>query len=601
MWWPLITVSALAQTWSNEAAGVLVPEVGTLTENGVGSPTVVWDPDIQRYVMFFETMTAPAAGDCINGEWSIGAAVSDDGLTWDVYPDPIVSPTPDTPWRCVAAHPTVVLEGGRYDLYFKAEQGRNPCATGAKPWGCKNYTGVSHALLDVALDDFTTEILTTQAEITTIETTRDTAMDTMATDLVDFRAALELNQSVFACAADVPVCVPCGGKSLDTLNADQTYPSTHTFCQPFEFAIPSTITATPATPAGTFFTLTVTPTVGAQFTCNYRKRNGVWVLDYFASQSIDDRCTNSAIHAGTLVTAGTVQFGHAGPGTALISLSATNVADQTSSGGVYDSIDALLPAVQAYDYPATQTLIGPLINDLTTLGQWLVDQPGYPVDLFNQGLALYNSLFDLDLNLTTWSDQLVVLYDQLAVYQSYTQSVIATVDGGVALAIPRSLGYPSVMHVGADWLMVVQDGLELKRATAAVPEGPFTLDATPILSPGIVSWAMDEVFEPNLICDGGAMPYQMYFGGRTLTASVISDGGISDAFSSDTVGWVANVASRFLAWVNPDEYRHFDVVRNGDGEYRMWYSEKVGGLNQVGVNVTTPTFDDTTVQERVCP
>ncbi|MCB9687987.1 MAG: hypothetical protein H6735_23305 [Alphaproteobacteria bacterium] len=601
--------TAAAQTWSTEATGVLVPQVGTITENGVGSPTVMWDPTIQRYVMFFETMTAPPAGDCINGEWSIGVAASDDGITWDVWPTPVIEPTPGTPWRCVAAHPSVTMDGTDVHLYFKSEQGFNACSGGTQPWGCKNYTGVSHAVMSLALDDFTNEIATVEAQITSIESSRDAEMDLFVSDLTNFRTLLEAEQATFACASGVPICVPCGGKALDTDNTSANYPSSHSFCQDFEFAIPDTISASLGTPGTSYFTLNVATSTAVTFTCTYRLRNGVWVLDYGPNASVDHRCSNASYTAGTLVTVaggltdGTpaLQFGKVGQGYGLIALAATNVGDQTYTGGAFDTMDAMLPLAQAYDYDGTQALIGDLITDLTSLGQWLATHPPIPVDLYNSGLDLYNFLYQFDEDLTIWKDQLTVLYDQLSVYQSYTQSVATTLDSGTALGLKRSLGFPSVMKVGTDWLMTVQDGLDIKRATSTAAAGPFTLDATPIVSAGQVSWGMTEVFEPNLVCDGGVMPYQMYFGGRTETAGVITDGGISDAVSDDLVTWLANLGTQLIGWTNPDAYRHFDVIRSSDGEARMWWTEKVGGLNQVGVSSTTATFDDTLSQQRVCP
>ena len=602
--------TAAAQTWSTEATGVLVPEAGTITENGVGSPTVVWDPVIARYVMFFETQTAPSDADCINGQWSIGAASSDDGLTWDVWPDPVVSPTDGTPWRCVAAHPSVTLDGTEYHLYFKSEQGTNACATSTPTWGCKNYTGVSHALMTVALDDFTNEIAAVQAQIDPIEAARTAEVDTFTADLTDFRAMLEAEQSTFACASGVPICVPCGGKSFDTNGADASYPSSHNFCQDFRFPIPSTISATVGTPSSVYFTMRVATTSGTQFLCHYRKRNGVWSLDYGPDATVDNRCNVVSITGGTEVTVGAglsdgtpaIQFSRsAGGGQGLITLTASNLATQTYTGGAFDTIDGILPLAAAHDYDGVQALIPDLETDLYSLGVWLVNNPPVPTDLFNAGLAIYESLPQLDQDLTLYANELAPLYAELDGYLAYTQDVFATLDGGTALLLKRSLGYPSVMKLGAEWLMTIQDGTNIQRATASAAAGPFTMDATPILTAGQVSWAMSEVFEPNLVCEGGAMPYQMYFGGRTLTGGVVTDGGISDAVSSDGITWLANLSAQLIAWTSPDEYRHFDVIRSSDGDYRMWYTEKVGGLNQVGVNTTNPGFVDANAQQRVCP
>ncbi len=606
MTWALVIGVATAQTWSREASGVIVPEAGTITANGVGSPTVVWDPAISRYVLFFETMSAPADADCPAGYWSIGAAVSDDGVSFEVWPDPVVAPTPGTPFRCVAAHPSVTLDGSTYHLYFKAEQGPNACAAGNQPWGCGNYTGVVHATVAVALDDLSDEIAVVEADITTLEGERDAAMDAFETALVDYRDQLVANESEFACTEDAPICMPCGQVEL---SAQLNLPDTHTFCQDFEFAVPTTVDVSPANvPTSAVFSLTVTPSVGAQFTCLYRYRGGSWVLDFGSSQAVDNRCSLVTATGGSSATAGTVQLGvvsspPAVPPTVSVVLDATNLGSQTASNGVVGSIDALIPAVQADDYAATIDGIPQLVNDLTVLATWLSTFPGDPqkADLRVDAFVLGSDALDLYDGLVDWQAELDVLYADLADLQAYTQSVVATWSADLALALSRTLGYPSVMKTGNGWVMLLQDYPAIKRATAASPEGPFTLDPTPAIDRGQVSWAMTEVFDPNLVCDDGAMPYQAYFGGRTLTGGVITDGGISDAVSSDTITWLANVATRLVGWTDPNSFRHFDLIRSTTGHYRGWYSEKVNGLNQIGVGGTTRRWTHSTSTQRVCP
>ncbi len=156
---------------------LIEPEEGTFYEAGAGSPSVVWDPRLEAYVMFFETRFAPipdrdpqvllqrAFGDdappvdrCIKGEeqlsgpgyWGIGRAFSRDGVTWLVDPDPVLVPETDSYYDCVVAHPTVVLEDGTYHMWFKGQQRPGACPDGddapdAPPWGCKEYTGIGYA------------------------------------------------------------------------------------------------------------------------------------------------------------------------------------------------------------------------------------------------------------------------------------------------------------------------------------------------------------------------------------------------------------------------------------------------------------------------
>lgn len=599
--------TAAAQTWSTEATGVLVPEAGTITENGVGSPTVVWDPVIARYVMFFETQTGDVTADCPVGQWSIGVAASDDGLNWDVWPDPVVSPTPDTPYRCVAAHPSVTLDGSTVRLFFKAEQGANACASVNQPWGCKNFTGVVSATVDIALDDKTPDILAVEAQISTIETARDDAMDVFGADLLDYRNTLEANESEFACGGtSSPVCTPC---SQVVMSATRANPATQTFCQDFVFVIPNSVTVTNGGIGNHVFALTVTPTTGSQFTCYYRRHGGgQYLLDLTANTGVIAQCTNGAT-AGSSVTVGTVLLAVTSSNsgnnpTVSTTLTATNLVDQGYTGGVFDSIDALLPLLAAYDYDGTIGALPQLFNDLTTLGVWLSQFPTDPekVALLADTTAIGSSAFDLYGNLIDWADQLTALNAQLADLLAYTQHVVPSVPSSLALSIKRSFGYPSAMKVGGSWILVIEDGTAIKRATATSATGPFTLDAAPIVNPtNTVSWAQSEVFEPNLVCEGGAFPYQMYFGGRTLSGSVVVDGGISDAVSNNTTSWVVNLATQLFGWTNNEQYRHFDVVRNSDGDYRMWASDNVGGFNEISAYTTDVNYVDDRTQQRVCP
>ncbi|MCA9491626.1 MAG: hypothetical protein KC621_16960 [Myxococcales bacterium] len=608
----LMSGNAHAQSWSLEASGVLLPEVGTLTEGGVGSPTVVWDTTIDRYVMFFESQTGPITADCPVGEWSIGVAASDDGLNWDVWPTPVVSPTPDTPYRCVAAHPSAMLDGTTMRLFFKAEQGRNACATGGKAWGCKNFAGVVSATVDLSLDDKTPDIAAVQAQIDAIEADRDLAMDTFAIDLQDYRDYLELNEAEFACTGDAsPVCTPCASVSF---TATRNNPDTQTFCQDFVFTIPSSVSVTSGGNGNHVFALQITPTTGSQFTCFYRRQGGgQYVLDLTPQQggnnSVDPHCTNNAT-SGDSVTVGTVSLAVTSSNSGnnpnvTTTLDATNLLDQTYTGGVFDSIDTLLPLLGAYDYDGTIANLPQLFNDLTELGIWL---SGFPTDpekqaMLTETITIGGSAFDLYSNLLAWADELALLDLELQDLLAYVQHVTPSVPtNGVALSIKRSFGFPSAMKSGSSWVMMVQDGAEIKRATATDAAGPFTLDASAVVSPtNTVAWAQTEVFEPNLVCEGGLFPFQMFFGGRTVSGGLLVDGGISDAVSQNTTSWLVNIATQLVGWTDPNEYRHFDVIRSSDGEYRMWTSDNVGGLNQISVYSTTPSFVDSLSQQRTCP
>lgn len=107
---------------------------------GAGSPSVVYDAVAGQYLMTYETQTGAADATCVHGYWSVGLATSPDGVGWTDSGGPLLSPTPGTPYACVAAHPSIVQNGATTVVFFKAEKE-------ASPSGKAQYTGVGRALL----------------------------------------------------------------------------------------------------------------------------------------------------------------------------------------------------------------------------------------------------------------------------------------------------------------------------------------------------------------------------------------------------------------------------------------------------------------------
>ncbi len=607
-----------AQTWSEEASGVLVPQAGTITANGVGSPSVGWDPVDQRYVMFFETRTGAATADCAAGLWSIGIASSEDGISWDVWPDAVVEPTAGTPWRCVAAHPTAVYEDGTWHLWFKAEQGTNagaPLCTVGQPgelaWGCGNYAGIAHAEVDVNLDDKTTEISTLEAEITTLES-QSPPDDVFFDALNAFESDLYTNQSEFACAdpAVTGLCAPCDTLTMVAGDDGNQYSHTQPLCQPFTFAIPASVSSA-SNAANHVITLSFTTTSGAPVVCEYRKNNGVYSLDSNprnGANFITARCKTPAYEAGTVVSvdwsAGITMSNSTGPADPTAAVLLTNTAPQTFSGELLDSIDEL-QAVQG-DIEVVYDLLPTFITNLGSVVSWLdltqnLSDPEKAA-LSSDGDALLALASTLESDIASWLAQLADLYAQLDELLAYTPGVdVVSLLDQVGLKINKVFGFPAAMKAGSTWVLMFQDYPNIKRATSASPDGPFVVDATPAISKGTVAWANTEVFEPNPMCASGLFPYEIYFGGRTVTSGTFTQGGISDGVSQDTVTWLLNLATQAFGWTNVDEFRHFDVVRASDGQHRMWFTERVNGLLQVSLASTTAAYDDSLSTSRVCP
>ncbi len=90
---------------------------------GVGAPSVEWDGEGERLVMYFES-PAPAADipeGCTNA-FRIGRATSTDGVTWtaDVALSFGFTGEAASPRQCSVAQPAVVFDGIRWNLFYSA-------------------------------------------------------------------------------------------------------------------------------------------------------------------------------------------------------------------------------------------------------------------------------------------------------------------------------------------------------------------------------------------------------------------------------------------------------------------------------------------------
>lgn len=116
------------------------------TGETIGSPAVYRhspEPGVDALFLVFETKLSASSGGCPDGEWGLGFAYTFDGTNWTLLASPLVSPTDDTYYSCVAAHPTVVpmLGDDSWIIYFKAEQDPGAVPGGAG-WGSDRYTGL---------------------------------------------------------------------------------------------------------------------------------------------------------------------------------------------------------------------------------------------------------------------------------------------------------------------------------------------------------------------------------------------------------------------------------------------------------------------------
>lgn len=134
--------------WQFEPSAVFSPNGAIpFMSTSIGSPTVVYDTLHSRWFMLFESLTTAVDANCPQGVWSLGAAVSTDGVSWTPYNTPVVNAVPSSTnyYTCAATHPTAVFfpnNNGTIIAFFKAEQVDDACASVTPSWGCNVKTGI---------------------------------------------------------------------------------------------------------------------------------------------------------------------------------------------------------------------------------------------------------------------------------------------------------------------------------------------------------------------------------------------------------------------------------------------------------------------------
>jgi hypothetical protein len=142
-----LSTSAQAQDSFTVHPDFLHAEAGTWYDSGLGAPSVAWDRDRARFVMVFESMTAPPDERCPEGAWSLGLAQSADGHDWSVRDAALVVPSDGTHISCGARHPALLKAGGTWHVWFTSLQAEDACAAAEPRWGCTTRPGIGHAQL----------------------------------------------------------------------------------------------------------------------------------------------------------------------------------------------------------------------------------------------------------------------------------------------------------------------------------------------------------------------------------------------------------------------------------------------------------------------
>jgi hypothetical protein len=168
----------------------------------------------------------------------------------------------------------------------------------------------------------------------------------------------------------------------------------------------------------------------------------------------------------------------------------------------------------------------------------------------------------------------------------------------------QTFGYPAVTRVDDTWYMMLARRPDMYLATSDRPDGGWVLDRTPVMQPGVTTWANDELFNPALVCDesSATYPFRAYFGGRNWVNGTIDSGGWGDAISSDAVTWLVNAAPFFDFEPSPElAWRHWDAVKAGSDTLIYFSDKDASGKNRIGFAGTTDTWHDWRVESRLCP
>jgi predicted GH43/DUF377 family glycosyl hydrolase len=79
-------------------------------------PCVLYNPDSSRYEMWFTASAGPGTPNW--RPYRIGFATSPDGISWTVYPNPVLEPDAGTWDETTVDHATVLRENGEYKMWY---------------------------------------------------------------------------------------------------------------------------------------------------------------------------------------------------------------------------------------------------------------------------------------------------------------------------------------------------------------------------------------------------------------------------------------------------------------------------------------------------
>lgn len=109
-------------TWTKDARNPVLSGVNGTWSANVFNPCVLFNPDSARYEMWFSATPGPQS-DPTWRPYSVGFAVSNDGIHWAMYPSPVLSPGPGTWDSFTTDAPQVLRENGHYKMWYSSYTG----------------------------------------------------------------------------------------------------------------------------------------------------------------------------------------------------------------------------------------------------------------------------------------------------------------------------------------------------------------------------------------------------------------------------------------------------------------------------------------------
>ncbi len=111
-------------TWTKDARNPVFLGVNGTWSANVFSPCVLFNPDSARYEMWFSATPGPQS-DPTWRPYSVGFAVSNDGIHWEMHSSPVLSPSPGAWDSFTTDAPEVLRENGQYKMWYSSYNGNS--------------------------------------------------------------------------------------------------------------------------------------------------------------------------------------------------------------------------------------------------------------------------------------------------------------------------------------------------------------------------------------------------------------------------------------------------------------------------------------------